>query len=198
MTGPLSKEVAMVGKKRERSANNNNMDNNDRELPWYERVRKDQEERKGKTEEREEKEKETFSASSSSVLYGEADQKKRHYVVLKSRSLKQVLLPIVSSTFPMIQGFRAWAKVNVSCKKRTERRDVYDENVDKYTRFTWALTCHCYVTHKRGKGTCDISMDYDMDLYEKQGKDYDRDFILRFAKVLQDRKPWLVKEMGIR
>ena len=76
--------------------------------------------------------------------------------------------------------------------------DVYDENVDKYTRFTWALTCHCYVTHKRGKGTCDISMDYDMDLYERQGKDYDRDFILRFAKVLQDRKPWLVKEMGIR
>lgn len=190
MTGPLSKEVA-----RERSANNNNMDNNnDKELPWYERVRKDQEER----EEKEEKEKETFSASSSSILYGEADKEKRHYVYLKSRSLKQVLLPIVSSIFPMIQGFRAWAKVNVSCKKRTERMYVYDENVDKYTRFTWALTCHCYVTHKRGKGTYDISMDYDMDLYEKQGKDYDRDFLLRFAKVLQDRKPWLVKEMGIR
>lgn len=198
MTGPLSKEVAMVGKKRERSANNNNMDNNDRELPWYERVRKDQEEREGKTEEKEEKEKETFSASSSSILYGEEDKERRHYVVLKSRSLKQVLLPIVSSTFPMIQGFRAWAKVNVSCKKRTERMYFYDENVDKYTHFTWALTCHCYVTHKRGKGTCDISMDYDMDLYEKQGKDYDRDFLLRFAKVLQDRKPWLVKEMGIR
>lgn len=196
MTGPLSKEVA-----RERSANNNNMDNNnDKELPWYERVRKDQEEREGKREVEKPEEKVSFSSSptSSSILYGEADKEKRHYVYLKSHSLKQVLLPIVSSTFPMIQGFRAWAKVNVSCKKRTERRDVYDENVDKYTRFTWALTCHCYVTHKRGKGSCDISMDYDMDLYEKQGKDYDRDFLLRFAKVLQDRKPWLVKEMGIR
>lgn len=191
----------MVGKKRERSADNNNMDNNNnKELPWYERVRKDQEEREGKREVGKPEEKVSFSSSptSSSILYGQEDQKKRHYVVLKSRSLKQVLLPIVSSTFPMIQGFRAWAKVNVSCKKRTERRDVYDENVDKYTHFTWALTCHCYVTHKRGKGTCDISMDYDMDLYEKQGKDYDRDFLLRFAKVLQDRKPWLVKEMGIR
>lgn len=187
MTGLLSKEVA-----RERSANNNNMDNNDKELPWYERVRKDQEEREGKEE------KVSSFSTSSSILYGEADKEKRHYVYLKSRSLKQVLLPIVSSTFPMIQGFRAWAKVNVSCKKRTERMYVYDENVDKYTRFTWALTCHCYVTHKRGKGACDISMDYDMDLYEKQGKDYDRDFILRFTKVLQDRKPWLVKEMGIR
>lgn len=193
MTGPLSKEVAMVGKKRERSANNNNMDNNnDKELPWYERVRKDQEEREGKTEV------EKPEVSPTSILYGEADKEKRHYVLLKSRSLKQVLLPLVSSTFPMTQGFRAWAKVNVSSKKRTERRDVYDENVDKYTRFTWALTCHCYITHKRGKGTCDISMDYDMDLYEKQGKDYDRDFLLRFTKVLQDRKPWLVKEMGIR
>ena len=192
MTGLLSKEVAMVGKKRERSANNN-MDNNDKELPWYERVRKDQEEREGKEEKVS-----SFSSTSPSILYGEADKEKRHYVLLKSRSLKQVLLPIVSSTFPITQGVRAWAKVNVSCKKRTERMDVYDENVDKYTRFTWALTCHCYVTHKRGKGTCDISMDYDMDLYERQGKDYDRDFILRFAKVLQDRKPWLVKEMGIR
>jgi hypothetical protein len=183
----------MVGKKRERSANNNNMDNNnDKELPWYERVRKDQEEREGKTEV------EKPEVSPTSILYGEADKEKRHYVLLKSRSLKQVLLPLVSSTFPMTQGFRAWAKVNVSSKKRTERRDVYDENVDKYTRFTWALTCHCYITHKRGKGTCDISMDYDMDLYEKQGKDYDRDFLLRFTKVLQDRKPWLVKEMGIR
>lgn len=192
MTGPLSKEVAMVGKKRERSANNNNMDNNnDKELPWYERVRKDQEEREGKEEK-------VSSFSSTSILYGEADKKKRHYVDLKSRSLKQVLLPLVSSIYPMIQGFRAWAKVNVSCKKRTERRDVYDENVDKYTRFTWTLTCHCYVTHRRGKGTCDISMDYDMDLYESQGKDYDREFLLRFAKVLQDRKSWLVKEMGIR
>lgn len=193
MTGPLSKEVA-----RERSANNNNMDNNnDKELPWYERVRKDQEEREKEEVEKPE-EKVSFSSSPTSILYGEADKEKRHYVILKSRSLKQVLLPIVSSTFPMNQGFRAWAKVNVSCKKRTERRDVYDENVDKYTRFTWSLTCHCYVTHKRGKGSYDISMDYDMDLYERQGKDYDRDFLLRFAKVLQDRKPWLIKEMGIR
>ena len=189
----------MVGKKRERSADNNNMDNNnDKELPWYERVRKDQEEREGKGEVEKPEVSPTSSFSSTSILYGEADKEKRHYVNLKSRSLKQVLLPLVSSTYPMIQGFRAWAKVNVSCKKRTERRDVYDENVDKYTRFTWTLTCHCYVTHRRGKGTCDISMDYDMDLYEKQGKDYDRDFLLRFAKVLQDRKSWLVKEMGIR
>ena len=196
MTGLLLK-VAMVGKKREKSADNNNMDNNnDRELPWYERVRKDQEEREGKGEV--EKPEVSPTSSSSSILYGEVDQKKKHYVYLKSRSLKQVLLPLVSSTYPMIQGFRAWAKVNVSCKKRTERRDVYDENVDKYTRFTWILTCHCYITHRRGKGTCDISMDYDMDLYESQGKDYDREFLLRFAKVLQDRKSWLVKEMGIR
>lgn len=178
----------------ERSAND--MDNGEKVLPWYERVRKDQEERR--EEEKEKEEKVSSSSSPTSILYGEADKEKKHYVLLKSRSLKQVLLPIVASTYPMIQGFRAWARVNVSCKWRTERRDVYDENVDKYTHYTWILTCHCYVTHKRGKGTCDISMDYDMDLYESQGKDYDTDFLLRFAKVLQDRKPWLVKEMGIR